>query len=122
MYPTPPLVKTFDGVVDAVGGTLSNVTTLSVLVEAPFWLPPLLATPAGMLAMTVPLVIMPETATLYVVPLPETLAAVAPAVPLSVTSLLTKLVTGALKTTVKLIVLVFEGSGWLAALSIVTVN
>ena len=40
-----------------------NVTVLSVLVDAIFvWLP-LVATPAGMLAMTVPLVVMPVTVT-----------------------------------------------------------
>src|SRR5438034_1212615 len=52
---------------------------------------------------TVPFVVIPLTATLYVAPLPVTIAVVAPAVPPSVTSPVAKSLTGSLKTTVKLI-------------------
>ena len=73
-------------------------------------------------ATTVPLVVMPETATLYVLPLPVTVAVVAPAVPLSVTSPVAKPVTDSLKTTVKLIGVALVGSGWPTACSTVTVG
>ena len=51
-----------------------------------------IATPAGILAITVPLAVMPETATLKNVlsPLSKTVAVVAPAVPLKVTSPVSK--------------------------------
>ena len=57
-------------------------------------------------------VVIPDTATLYVVPLPVTVAVVAPAVPLSVTSPVVKPVTASLNTTVKLIGPVLAGSVW----------
>ena len=63
---------------------------------------------------------MPETATLYVVPLPVTTAVVAPAVPLKVTSPVAKPVTTWSKTTVKLIGEAEVGSGCAAAWLIVT--
>src|SRR5205809_36475 len=83
----------------------SKVTLLSVLVEAVLRLPAAsLATPAAMEAITVPAVVMPETATLRseerrvgkdgLVP---------PAAPLIVTSVPVKPLTGSLNTAVKLI-------------------
>ena len=55
-------------------------------------------------------------------PLPVTVAVVAPAVPLSVTSPVAKPVTDSLKTTVKLIGEALVGSAWPAAWLIVTVG
>ncbi len=99
------------------------MTVLSVLVEARFGSDAAFrATPAGTLAMTVPVVVMPVTATLYVVPLPVTAPVVAPAVPLSVTSPVAKSVTDSLKTTVKLIGEIPVGSAWPTAWLIVTVG
>ena len=66
-------------------------------------------------AMTVPVCVMPLTATLYVVPLPVTTAVVAPAVPESVTPVFENPVTALLNTTVKLIGVALAGSLWLAA-------
>src|SRR5437868_6133752 len=75
-----------------------------------------------MVAMTVPLPVMPLTATSYVVPLPVTIAVVAPAVPPSDTSPVAKSLTASLNTTVKWIGDVLVGSAWLAAWLIVTVG
>src|SRR5207245_857442 len=86
-----------------VGAVTSQLTVLSVLVEAEFGFPPEVATPAAIVAMTVPLVVIPVTATLYVVPEPVTVAVVAPAVPERVTSPVAKSETDWLKTTVQLI-------------------
>ena len=98
------------------GTTIVNVTVLSVLVEARFPAPPAFtATPAGTVAITVPLVVIPVTATLYVVPLPVTVAVVAPAVPDKLTSPVVKPVTVSLNTTVKLIGETVVGSGCAAA-------
>src|SRR5512141_1900933 len=97
-----------------VGPPGDQATALSVLVDATFVRElASTATPAGTVAMTVPAVVMPVTATLYVVPLPLTVAVfVPPAVPLIVTSPVAKPVTAALNTTVKLIGEFPVGSGW----------
>ena len=72
---------------------------------------------------TVPGVVMPVTATLYVVGPPDTVAVlVPPAVPLIVMSPVAKPVTVSLKTTVKVIGLVPVGSAWPPAWLIVTVG
>ena len=96
----------------AVGGVLSHATVLSDEVDALLLFPALSdATPAAIDAVTVPGVDIPVTATLYVVPEPVTVATfVPPAVPVIVTSPVAKFVTVSLKTTVKLIGLVFVGS------------
>src|SRR5438034_797034 len=106
-----------------VGAVASYVTWLSVLVDAALAFDAAsCATPAARLARTVPFVVIPLTATLYVAPLPVTIAVVAPAVPPSVTSPVAKSLTGSLKTTVKLIGDAFVGSTWLAAWLIATVG
>ena len=56
-WPTAWLIVT-------VGAVTSHVTVLSVLVDAAFGWPPLVATPAASEAITVPLVVIPVTATL----------------------------------------------------------
>src|SRR6266403_1856706 len=93
------------GVPGAAGGTLSKLTLLSVLVEAAFRLPATSWTLlTSMESVTVPLVepVM-LMATLYVGPVPVTVAVfVPPAVPPMVTLVLVKSVTASLKTTVKL--------------------
>ena len=67
--------------------------------------------------------VMPVTATLYVVPEPVTVPTlVPPAVPVSVTSPVAKPVTASLNTTVKLIGEALVGSAWPAAWLIVTVG
>src|SRR5207249_1490682 len=109
-----------------VGAVTSHVTVLSVLVEAVFGLATeSCATPAAMVAITVPVVVMPATATLYG-PAPEPDVTVAvfvpPALPLTVTSPVAKSDTGLLKTTVKLIGPVFTGSLCPAAWLMVTVG
>ena len=93
------------------------VTVLSVLVDTRLALPAAsVAAPAGTLATTVPLPVIPDTATLYVVPLPVTVAvSVPPAVPAKLMSLAAKPVTVSLKVTVKLIGLALVGSAWPAA-------
>src|SRR3989442_1690655 len=94
-----------------VGGTVSRVTVLSVLVEAALALPAAsCATPADREALTGPSLVIPLTATLYVVPLPVTIAVVAPAVPVKVTSPASKFITGLLNTAVKFIGDAFVGS------------
>ncbi|OPZ77535.1 MAG: hypothetical protein BWY79_01132 [Actinobacteria bacterium ADurb.Bin444] len=105
-----------------VGGVTSQVTTLSVEKEAILGEPSsaAFATPAPIVATTVPEVVMPVTATLYVVPslgsISVTVATLAPpAVPERVTSPVAKPVTGLLNTTVKLMGLVEVGSAWVAA-------
>ncbi len=84
------------------GATLSQVTVLSVDVEAVLALPAAsAATPAPMVAMTVPELVMPVTATLYVVPEPVTVPVfVPPDVPVKVTSPVANPVTASLNTTV----------------------
>src|SRR6185369_5279460 len=106
-----------------VGTVVSKVTVLSVLVEAALTLPAAsFAAPAAMFAITVPSVI-PLTATLYVLGPPVTVTVlVPPAVPLIVTSLLAKPLTGSLNTTVKSIGEVLAGSACPAAWLIVTVG
>src|SRR5687768_5621117 len=93
-----------------VGG-VSYVTVLSVLVEAKLGLVPAsIATPALMEAITVPLVVIPDTETVYTVGPPETTAVVAPAVPLRVTSPVAKPVTASLNVAVNRIGVVEVGS------------
>src|SRR6188472_2285616 len=76
-------------------GDAFHWTLLSVDVEAVLGLaPPSSATPAGTVAITVPDCCMPLTDTVYVVGPPDTTAALAPAVPLSVTSPVAKPTTG----------------------------
>src|SRR3990170_7382466 len=77
---------------------------------------------AGIEAITVPLPVIPDTATLYVAGPPVTTAVVAPAVPLKDTSVLVKPVTDSEKTTVKLMGEVPVGSAWAPAWSMVTVG
>jgi len=97
---------------------------LSVLVDAVFrFVAASVALPAATVAVTVPEAVMPETATLYVipaVPVAVTTAVVAPAVPLRVTSPVAKSVTGCVNTTVKLIGDAAAGSAWPAAWLMVT--
>ena len=94
-----------------------NVTVLSVLVEValPITLTVPVAALAGTFAITVPLLVIPETATLYVVGPPVTTFVVAPAVPDKFTPAAVKPVTGSLNTTVKLIGDAEVGSGCAAA-------
>ncbi|HEV8655165.1 MAG TPA: hypothetical protein VGR85_06610, partial [Candidatus Limnocylindria bacterium] len=62
-----------------VGAAASKLTLLSVLVEAVLALPAASwAAPAAMLAVTVPLVVMPLTATLYVLGPPLTVVVLPP--------------------------------------------
>ena len=100
------------------------MTVLSVLVEATLVLPAAsLATPAAMLAMTVPELGGVATATLNVLGPPVTVPLVAPAVPLTVTSPLTKVLpTLSLNTTAKLIGPALAGSAWPTAWLMVTVG
>ena len=63
-------------------------------------------------AITVPLVVIPDTETVYTAGPPETTAVVAPAVPLRVTSPVAKPVTGSLNVTVKRIGEAEVGSVW----------
>src|SRR4029077_12047453 len=115
--------RLIDCTVGAVVSTVPKATLLSVLVDAMLALPAAsVAAPAGTLTTTVPVPVIPDTATLYVVPLPVTVAVVAPAVPLSVTSPVAKPVTVSLKVTVKLIGLALVGSAWPAAWLIVTLG
>ena len=85
---------------------------LSVEVEATLRLPTeSVALPSAIVAITVPLPVMPVTATVYVLPLPLTVPVNAPgAVPEMVTSPVVKFVTTLLKTTVKRIGDAFVGS------------
>jgi hypothetical protein len=81
------------------------------------------ATPADIVAITAPLDVIPLTATSYVIGPPVTVTVfVPPAVPLMVTPLLLKPVTGSLKMTVKLIGETLVGSACPAAWLIVTVG
>src|SRR5437762_1902624 len=142
---TPPLVKPLTGslkttaklmgevfvgsvcpaawLIVTVGGVLSKVTLLSVLVDAVLPLPAAsVAPPAGTVAITVPL-LMPLTATLYVVGPPVTVTVlVPPAVPVIVTSAPVKPLTGSLKKAVKLIGDPLVGSACPAAWLMVTVG
>src|SRR5437773_1664008 len=94
-----------------VGDTGVKVTLLSVLVEAVFGLPAAsCATPAGMLASTVPELVMPLTADRKSVVQGLTVAVGVPrAVPLSVTPAPVKALTGLLNTVVKMLGEAFEG-------------
>src|SRR3954452_2812470 len=100
-----------------VGGVKcgAQVTWVSPEVEAKLrLLAASLATPAGIVAITVPGdTVMPVTLTVYVVPDPVTTAVVAAAVPLNTTSPVAKLATGSSKTTVNRIVEPVAGSVWL---------
>ena len=82
---------------------MSYVTVLSVDVEAVLELPTeSRAAPDGIFAMTVPLPVMPETETVYLLREPVTVLVNVPgAVPLITTSLASKPRTVLLKTTVK---------------------
>ena len=75
------------------------------------------AAPAGTLTTTVPAPVIPDTATLYVGPVPVTTAVSVPppVLPAKLMSLAAKPVTVSLKVTVKLIGLVLVGSAWPAA-------
>jgi hypothetical protein len=75
-----------------------------------------------MLAITVPSLVMPETATLKTVPAPVTTAVVAPAVPLRVTSVPVKPMTASVNTTVKLMGEAPVGSTWVVAWLMVTIG
>src|SRR5687768_17838845 len=88
-----------------VGAAASKRTLLSLLVEAVLLLPAAsCAAPGAMLAVTVPLVVMPLTATVYVLGPPLIVAVlVPPAVPPMVTSAAVKPLTASLNTAVKLI-------------------
>ncbi|MBK8496887.1 MAG: hypothetical protein IPL50_19245 [Chitinophagaceae bacterium] len=75
--------------------TKLKVTVLSVLVDAVFGSnAAFVQTPAGTVAITVPLAVIPDTATLYVVGPPVTTPIVAPAVPVKTTSPVAKPITG----------------------------
>src|SRR5438046_2280472 len=104
-WPTAWLIVT-------VGGVASKLTLLSVLVEAVFRLPAAsCATPAGMLAITVPSVVMPLTATERKSVAQGTgTVLVRPAVPMRMTPAPVKPLTGPLKTAVKLIGELLVGS------------
>ena len=100
-------------------------TVLSVLVDARLVLPAAsVAAPAGTLTTTVPVPVIPDTATLYVGPVPVTTAVSVPptVLPAKLMSLAAKPVTVSLKVTVKLIGLVLVGSAWPAAWLIVTLG
>ena len=100
-------------------------TVLSVLVDPRLALPAAsVAAPAGTLATTLPAPVIPDTATLYVGPVPVTTAESVPptVLPAKLMSLAAKPVTVSLKVTVKLIGLVFVGSAWPAAWLIVTLG
>src|SRR5688572_22312774 len=95
-----------------VGAAASKRTLLSVLVEAVLLLPAAsCAAPAAMVAVTVPLVVMPLTAMVYVLGPPLTVAVlVPPAVPPMVTSAAVKPLTASLNTALKVIGLAAVGS------------
>ena len=98
---------------------------MSVLVDARLALPAAsVAAPAGTLTTTEPLPVIPDTATLYVGPLPVTVAESVPptVLPAKLMSLAVKPVTVSLKVTVKLIGLALVGSAWPAAWLIVTLG
>ena len=106
----------------AVGAIVSPpalyATVLSVLVDPRLRLPAAsVAAPAGTLATTLPAVVIPDTATLYVGPVPVTTAVSVPptVLPAKLMSFEAKPVTVSLNVTVKLIGLVFVGSAWPAA-------
>jgi hypothetical protein len=107
-----------------VGTGILKVTVLSVEVEEALGkdVAVEVATPEAIVAITVPLDVMPETVMVYVGPVPLTIAVVAPAVPLRVTSPVANPVTGSLNTAVNKIGLVDVGSVCAAAWLIVTVG
>src|SRR5262245_14677499 len=113
---------------ETVGATRSNATTLSVLVEADVSTEPamLVAAPAGIVALTVPVPLMPVTVTVYAVVLAPTAATEAdrpappPELPERSTSLSVKPVTPSENTTSNTIGVPLVGSAWLAPLLIVT--
>src|SRR2546425_1092481 len=100
LFPSTTLFRSIVTDGGVVSGAL-NVTVLSVLVEAVLPLPAAsVATPAAIVATTVPLVVMPLTPPEYLLPLPPTVTVLLPtAVPVIVTPLLVKPLTGSLKTT-----------------------
>src|SRR5438067_10246092 len=107
-----------------LGGTLSKVTVLSVLVEARLPVAePSTAALALMLATTVPVPFMPVTDTVYNAPEPVMLA-VRPVneLALRLTPAAVKPVTGSSNTTVNLIGDALVGSDWVVAWLIVTVG
>ncbi len=116
-WPTAWLIVT-------VGPATSQVTVLSVEVEAVLALPTRsVALLAAIVATTVPDVVMPVTLTVNVVGPPLTVPVFAPPeVPPTVTSPVMKPVTGSLNTTVKRMGVLFVGSAWPTAWSIVTVG
>ena len=101
-----------------------HVTVLSVDVDGRFGLPvPPPATPNGIVAVTVPEVVMPVTSMVKTTGPPVTVATfVPPAVPDTVTSPVAKPTTGSLNTAVNVIGVTFVGSVWRTAWSIVTVG
>ncbi len=101
-----------------------QVTVLSTDVEAVLALPAIsVATPAAMLAMTVPEMVIPVTATLNVVGPPLTVPVLTPPdVPVIVTPPVENPLTVSLNTAVKLIGLAFVGSTWPTAWLMVTVG
>src|SRR5688500_2490809 len=107
-----------------VGRAASKLSLLSVLVEAVLLLPAAsCAAPAAMLAVTVPLVVVPLTATVYVLGPPLTVALLLPpAVPPIVTSAALKPLTASLNTAVKLIGPAAVGSACAAAWLMLTVG
>ena len=94
------------------------VTVLSVLVDTRLALPAAsVAAPARTLATTLPAPVIPDTATLYVGPVPVTTAVSVPptVLPAKLMSFAAKPVTVSLNVAVKLIGLVVVGSAWPAA-------
>jgi hypothetical protein len=111
-------------VTEAVIGAVASQPTDALFEAATFPKPAVSwAALALTCAVTVPGVVMPATATLYVSPVPVTVGVfVPPAVPPSVKPVALKPVTDLLKTTVKLIGDVLVGSACATALLIVTVG
>ena len=91
-----------------------QVTVLSVDVDGAFGLPVRpVATPTGIVAITVPEVVMPVTSTVKTTGPPVTVAIfVPPAVPVTVTSPVAKPTTGSLNTAVNVIGVTLVGSVW----------
>src|SRR5262249_26348905 len=117
--------RLIDCTVGAVVSTVLKATLLSVLVDARLALPAAsVAAPAGTLTTTVPVPAIPDTATLYVEPVPVTVAVSVPprVLPAKLMSPAVNPVTVSLNVTVKLIGLALVGSVWPAAWLIVTVG
>src|SRR5206468_959109 len=107
-----------------VGGVGSNVTVLSVLVEAVFPLPAAsVAPPSGIVAITLPPTLFPYTTLFRSLGPPVTSTVlVPPAVPPITTSLPVKPLTGSLKTAVKVMGAVLVGTTCPEAWFVVTVG